>query len=81
MNNQAELFPSVKLIHFQLIPNNLAGVENIAFSTALHYFISRSLALTGSAEQHPEEFRCPGCLSAEGFSTGGRSLVTHLGQP
>lgn len=56
-NNQAELFPSVKLIHFQLIPINFTGVDNLSFSTALHNFISRSLALTGSAEQHPQELR------------------------
>lgn len=57
-NNQAELLPSMKMIHFQLIPINFTGVDNLSFSTALHNFISRSLALTGSVEQHPqEEFR------------------------
>lgn len=47
----------MKPIHFQLIPINFTGVDNLPFSTALHNFISRSLALTGSVEQHPQEFR------------------------
>lgn len=61
VNNPAELFPAVKLIHFQLIAINFTGVNNLSFSTALHSFISRSLALTGSAEQHPQELRL--CVS------------------
>lgn len=79
-NSQAQLFHQWSWFT-SIHSHSFTGAGNISFSIALHNFIWRSLALRGSAEQHPMPVQVSRLFVSRSFITGGRSWVKPLGEP